>query len=82
LTLAPISAPPVSGRLGRRADPPDSAPDSGSGNALIQDREGVVPFVPAQSRTPREPVEPPESPLTDVVPAARTPDEERTPKQR
>ncbi|WP_327005947.1 arginase family protein [Dactylosporangium sp. NBC_01737] len=78
LTLAPISGPPVSGRLARRADPHDSAP----GNASAQEREGVVPFVPAQSRTPREPVEPPESPLTDVVPAARTPDEDRTPKQR
>lgn len=70
LTLAPISAPPASGRLARRADPhEDETPAP----------EGVVPFVPAQSRTP---VEPPESPLTDVVPAARTPDDERTPKQR
>ncbi|GAA3257903.1 arginase family protein [Dactylosporangium siamense] len=74
LTLAPTSGPPASGRLARRAASADDAPG--------QDREGAVPFVPAQSRTPREPVEPPESPLTDVVPAARTPDEERTPKQR
>ncbi|MDG6106014.1 hypothetical protein PQF33_28240, partial [Dactylosporangium aurantiacum] len=75
LTLAPISAPPATGRLARRAEPPqDEAP--------VQDREAVVPFVPAQGRPPREVAEPPESPLTDVVPAARTPDEGRTPKQR
>jgi hypothetical protein len=42
----------------------------------------VVPFVPSQPIRPHDPgpIEPPESPLADVVPAARTPQDEEEPE--